>query len=71
LLQKFINKIKSVVPGITKERRRIDPAILRLDYSMDSNVSAERTNFYLGIDLKEDYKTRVDSTDSVDRVWPG
>jgi hypothetical protein len=50
---------------MTKERRRIDPTILRLDYTMASGGGAERTNFYLGIYLKEDYKKRVASMDTM------
>ena len=69
--QKFTNKIKSVVGGLTKDRRRIDLSILQLKYSMDSSGSAERASFYVGIDLKDDYKKRVDSMDSADNVWPG
>ena len=71
MLQKFTNKIKSIVAGITKERKRADLSLLRLDYSMDSNDGDNRIYFYHGLDLKDEYKTREDSRDNEDRVRTG
>lgn len=66
--QKFPNKIKSVVPDVKKERKRADLSTLRLEYSMDSVGNDNRIYFYEGIDLKEDYKKRLDGQDSWDNA---
>lgn len=49
----------------------LDLSTLHLDYDMDSVCSNNRVNMYLGIDLKEEYKNRAESMDSVDKGWPG
>jgi len=67
--QKFALKIKSVVPGIVKERRRLELSILEAEYTMDRSSGDNRVNVYVGIDLKDEYKTRVDSMDKQDRGW--
>ncbi len=69
--QRFALKIKSVVPGIVKERRRIELSTLGIEYSMDTSRNDNRVNVYTGIDLKEDYKKRVDNADTVDKGWTG
>ena len=67
--QKFALKIKSVVPGIVKDRRRLDLSTLEAEYTMDRSSGDNRVNVYVGIDLKDEYKTRVDSMDIKDRGW--
>jgi len=67
--QKFALKIKSVVPGIVKERRRLELSTLEDEYTMDRSSGDNRVNVYVGIDLKDEYKTRVDSMDTQDRGW--
>lgn len=67
--QKFTNKLKSIVPDIKKDRKRADMSILHLDYDMDRTSTDNRVNYYLGIDLKNEYKKRMDSRDSMDRTW--
>jgi putative DNA primase/helicase len=67
--QKFALKIKSVVPGIVKERRRLELSTLEAEYTMDRSSGDNRVHVYMGIDLKDEYKTRVDSMDKQDRGW--
>jgi putative DNA primase/helicase len=67
--QKFASRIRGVVPGIKKDRRRMDLSTLRLDYGVDSGGDDNRVNVYIGIDLKDGYRNRVDSGDTADRGW--
>jgi len=67
--RKFALKIKSVVPGIVKDRRRLDLSILEIDYGMDNNSDDNRVHVYEGIGLQEEYKKRPDSVDTQDRGW--
>ena len=67
--QKFALKVKSVVPGIVKDRRRMDLSTLGFEYDMDSKGDDNRVQLYLGIDLQEEYKKRVDNMDTADRGW--
>ncbi|MCK5565629.1 MAG: toprim domain-containing protein [Planctomycetes bacterium] len=69
--QKFTNKLKSVVPEIKKDRKRVDLPTLRLEYDIDSSCVDNRVRYYQGIDLKEEYKQRAGSQDSWDRTGTG
>ena len=49
----------------------MDLSSLELEYSMDKRLSDNRVYVYIGMDLKDEFKKRVDSTDTRDREWTG
>ncbi len=50
---------------------RLELSTLAIEYTMDRRCSDNRVHVYTGIDLKEDYKKTVDSTDTMDKGWTG
>ena len=67
--QKFATKLRGAIQGINKDRRRLELSTLEVEYGMDSKGDDNRVHVYLGIDLKEEYKKRVDRVDTVDKGW--
>jgi hypothetical protein len=53
------------------DEKGLELSTLAIEYTVDRRYSDNRVHVYIGIDLKEEYKKRVDTTDTVDKGWTG